>query len=299
MDLGALNHSERLYSQMAMVRLFEERMFELFAKGELFGTTHGYIGQEANAVGVLDHLADGDIVMSNHRCHGHYLVRTGDLQGLMAELMGREGGTCAGRGGSQHLCQGDLYTNGVLGSTVPIAAGMAFAERQKGNDAIAVLFMGDGACAQGTFYETMNMISLWNVPLLIVVENNRYAQTTPLSDNFAGSFIDRGKAFGIRSEEMETNDVEALHSRFGEIIQEVRTSSRPRLQVLHTYRLCGHSKGDDFRPGAELAEWRAKDPLVLQRPRLNASRAAEIDAHWTAAVTTAVSKASAMPYPSL
>jgi TPP-dependent pyruvate/acetoin dehydrogenase alpha subunit len=284
---------------MAMVRLFEDRLFELFAKGELFGTTHGYIGQEANAVGVLDHLADGDIVMSNHRCHGHYLVRTGDLQGLMAELMGREGGTCAGRGGSQHLCQDDLYTNGVLGSTVPIAAGMAFAERQKGNDAIAVLFMGDGACAQGTFYETMNMASLWNVPLLIVVENNRYAQTTPLSDNFAGSFTDRGKAFGIKSEEMETNDVEALHSRFGEIIQDVRTSSRPRLQVLHTYRLCGHSKGDDFRPRAELAEWWAKDPLALQRPRLNASRAAEIDAHWTVAVTTAVSKASAMPYPSL
>ena len=156
---------------MLLVRCFEEKVLELFTRGELFGTTHTYIGQEANAVAVLNHLEERDIVFSNHRCHGHYLVRTGDAEGLFGEMMGKAEGICGGRGGSQHLCRDNFFSNGILGSTAPIAAGMTLAEKLKGSDAIGALFLGDGALGEGIVYETLNLISLWKIPLLIVVEN--------------------------------------------------------------------------------------------------------------------------------
>ena len=130
---------ERFYYQMALVRAFELRMFELFSTGELSGTTHGYIGQEADAVGVLNHLEAEDIVVSNHRSHGHYIVRTGDVDGLMAEMMGKAGGVSGGRGGSQQLHRGSFYSNGVLGSMAPVAAGMALAENS-GGDPVQLVF---------------------------------------------------------------------------------------------------------------------------------------------------------------
>ena len=290
---------EHFYYQMVLVRRFEERVFELFAKSELFGTTHGYIGQEANAVAVLNHLRDDDIVVSNHRCHGHYLVRTGDVEGLMAELMGRVGGVCGGRGGSQHLCNGNFYTSGVQGSMVPIAAGMAYAEKQKGKGAIVVLFVGDGTFGQGTVYETFNMISLWQVPLLVVVENNRYAQTTPLALNFAGSFLARARAFDIPTGEIESNDVEELYPRFGQIIQKVRDQSCPHIEIIHTYRLCGHSKGDDYRPPEEIEAWRAKDPLKILGRRIDPERRLELEKKACDRINQAETAAREMSFPTL
>lgn len=290
---------EHFYYQMVSVRRFEERVFELFAKGELFGTTHCYIGQEANAVAVLNHLRDDDIIVSNHRCHGHYLVRTGDVQGLMAELMGRVGGVCGGRGGSQHLCKGNFYTSGVQGSTVPIAAGMAYAEKKKGTGAIVVLFIGDGTFGQGTVYETFNMISLWQAPLLVVVENNRYAQTTALGLNFAGSFLGRAKAFGLSASEIESNDVEELYHRFGQIIQMVRGESRPYVEVIHTYRLCPHSKSDDHRPQAEIEAWRAKDPLKILGHRILPERKLELEKRACDRINEAEAVVREMRFPTL
>lgn len=260
---------QQLYYQMALVRFFEQRILELFTKGNLSGTTHCYIGQEANAVGVINHLKSDDIIVSNHRCHGHYLVRTGDVDGLIAELMGKPNGICAGRGGSQHLCNGNFYTNGVLGSTVPIAAGMAFAEMRKDSGAITVLFMGDGAFGEGIVYETLNMISLWEIPILIVVENNFYAQSTPLALNCAGSLLGRIKAFGIQTDEIESNDAEELYNLFGKIIPKVRDTKQPYVQIINTYRLCPHSKGDDFRPADEIASWASKDPLKILGERIS------------------------------
>jgi len=295
----AVRLREELYYQMVLVRRFEERVFELFTKGELFGTTHGYIGQEANAIAVLNHLRDDDIVVSNHRCHGHYLVRTGDVEGLMAELMGRVGGVCGGRGGSQHLCNGNFYTSGVQGSTVPIAAGMAYAEKQKRTGAIVVLFVGDGTFGQGTVYETFNMISLWQVPLLVVVENNRYAQTTPLALNFAGSFLARAKAFDLPAGEIESNDVEELHHKFGQVIQMVRDQSRPHVEVIHTYRLCAHSKGDDHRQPAEIEVWRAKDPLKILGQRIAPERRLELEKRACDRIDQAEAVAKEMPFPTL
>ncbi len=294
-----MNRRERLYYQMLLIRLFEERVFDLFSKGELFGTTHGYIGQEANATAVLNHLSQRDIVVSNHRCHGHYLVRTGDAVGLLAELMGKEGGVCGGRGGSQHLCNTrfNFFTNGVLGSTLPVAAGMAYAERMKGEDAISVLFMGDGAFGEGVVYETFNMISLWQVPILIVVEDNLYAQTTPLHLNFAGSFIQRAKAFDLSCGEIESNDVEKLFTHFEPLVQMVREKGCPHVEITHTYRLCGHSKGDDFRDPTEIETWRAVDPLKIQGERISARRRSELERLVRGEIDEAERLARKMPFP--
>ncbi|RLC82171.1 MAG: thiamine pyrophosphate-dependent dehydrogenase E1 component subunit alpha [Chloroflexi bacterium] len=290
---------ERFYYQMTLIRRFEERVFELFADGELFGTTHTYIGQEANAVAVLNHLQDDDIVVSNHRCHGHYLARTGDVEGLLAELMGKTGGVCGGRGGSQHLCNGSFYTNGVQGSTVPIAAGMAYVEKMKGTDAITVLFVGDGTFGQGTVYETFNLASLWQVPLLIVVENNRYAQTTPLDLNFAGSFVARARAFDLSVAEIESNDVEKLYHRFGHVMKNIRTRKKPHVEIIHTYRLCPHSKGDDYRPSQELEEWQAKDPLKILGQRIASEDKQETERQVCARIEQAEDKVREMPFPTL
>lgn len=290
---------EHFYYQMKLVRCFEERVFKLFSEGKLFGTTHCYIGQEANAVAVLNHLRDGDIVVSNHRCHGHYLVRTGNVEGLMAELMGRTGGVCGGRGGSQHLCDGNFYTNGVQGSTVPIAAGMAYAEKKKRTGAIVILFVGDGTFGQGTVYETFNMISLWQVPLLVVVENNWYAQTTPLALNFAGSFLERAQAFDIAAGEIESNDIEELYDRFGCLIQGVRDQGRPHVEIINTYRLCPHSKGDDYRSADEIKTWRAKDQLEVLGQRIAQERRLEIDKAVCDKIDQAEEMARQMKFPTL
>ena len=182
---------------MYFIRRFEESLLDLFSAGKIDGTVHTYVGQEADAVGVVDHLErERDVIVSNHRCHGHYLAFTDDAAGLMLEIMGKKGGTCGGKGGSQHLCNGNFYSNGVLGSTLPVAAGMALAEKQRGTGAVTVAFLGDGTLGQGVVYETLNLASLWRLPILFVVENNFYAQSTPSHLNLAGAIAGRGA--GIR-----------------------------------------------------------------------------------------------------
>ena len=199
---------QQLYGRMVLIRRLEETLLELFSLGKLVGTTHTYIGQEANAVGVIDHLDPAhDVVFSNHRCHGHYLAFTDDVDGLLGEVMGRVTGTCGGKGGSQHLCNGNFYSNGVQGSIVPVATGMAVAEKERGTGAVTVVFLGDGTLGQGTVYECLNLASLWSLPILFVVENNHYAQTTPRQLAVAGSIPDRALPFGIASSHLDTTDV--------------------------------------------------------------------------------------------
>jgi len=251
-----------LYEKMFLIRSFETLLLELFSSGKLFGTTHTYVGQEANAVSVISNLEENDVVFSNHRCHGHFLAKENDPDSLLAEIMGRENGVCAGRGGSQHLCRNNFFSNGIQGGYLPNALGMAFSEKYNMTGNIVVAFIGDGTLGEGTVYETLNLASLWSVPLLIVVENNRYAQTTPIEHNLAGSIIDRAKAFDISAGEIESNDVSALYPRFSKIIEKVRTFMVPHVEIIHTYRLNAHSKGDDFRDREEIAYWRKKDPLL-------------------------------------
>ncbi len=286
---------ERLYHKMVLIRRFEQRLFELFALGELAGTTHACIGQEAIAAAVTDHLASEDIVVSNHRCHGHYLAKTGDATGLLAELMGKTGGICQGRGGSQHLCGDNFYTNGVQGNMVPVAAGMAYAEKRKKTGAIATLFIGDGTMGQGIVYETFNLISLWNIPLLIVIENNQYAQTTPLRLNFAGDFCRRAQAFALSAGEVESNDAELLHKRFAGLIHNVRAKGKPHVEVVHTYRYCPHSTGNDFRNPEEIDTWREKDPLMILGNRIDASTCRSIEEKAANEITNSEITAREMP----
>jgi len=268
---------ETWYRRMAAIRRFEERLLGLFETGQLHGTTHACIGQEANAVGVIEHLRPGDHIFSNHRCHGHYLAWTGDFRGLLREVTGAADGVCDGIGGSQHLCAPGFKSNGVLGGTVPAAAGIALAGKLDGLDAVSVVFMGDGALGEGVVYESLNLASLWSLPLFVVVENNRYAQSTPIGQNLAGDIAQRFAAFGFGVSELETFDVGEISATANQEIAEVRRHCRPRALVLHTYRLCHHSKNDDNRPLDEVERYRSVEPLVVQRPRLVTGRSTEID----------------------
>lgn len=255
--------SEDLYRGMLLIRRFEERLLELFSLGRLFGTTHTYVGQEPIAVGIIANLTRNDVVFSNHRCHGHYLAYWDDPVGLMAEIMGKSGGVCGGRGGSQHLHRGNFYSNGIQGGYMPIAVGAALAEKAKGSGAVVVPFIGDGTFGEGAVYEALNMASLWAAPLLVVVENNRYAQSTPIQLGVAGSIPDRARAFGLSVGESRGDDVEALARRFAALVAQLRETGRPHVEVVETYRLNAHSKGDDTRDPGEVAAARARDPVTL------------------------------------
>jgi TPP-dependent pyruvate/acetoin dehydrogenase alpha subunit len=283
---------------MVLIRRFEERVLELFAAGELFGTTHCYIGQEANAVGIINHLEKRDIIFSSHRCHGHFLARTGKADLLMAELMGRATGLVGGRGGSQHICYENFYSNGVQGGIVPTATGMALAEKMQRTGAIATVFMGDGTLGEGLVYEAFNLASLLKAPILFVIENNRWSQSTPFEKQLAGSMLDRGRAFGIESGEIESTDAEELYSHFAPIVRRVRQEQRPHLEVVHTYRLCHHSKSDDMRPPEEIEHYRQNEPLPKLRSRLSRDVAECLDDEAQAKVEQAVAWARLQPFPS-
>jgi TPP-dependent pyruvate/acetoin dehydrogenase alpha subunit len=258
-----MSNIKSFYEKMFLIRAFEERLLELFSQGKINGTTHTYSGQEAIGVSAIHNLIDSDIIFSNHRCHGHFLARFDDPKSLLAELMGKMGGVCDGRGGSQHLCHDTFYTNGIQGGFLPIAVGSAYAKKHCNKEGIVVAFIGDGTFGEGIVYESLNLASLWRVPLLIVVENNRYAQSTPISSNMAGNIYDRVAAFGIDVGQIESNDVTELDRVFSRAISKVRTEQQPFVQIVDTYRLGPHSKGDDFRPKEEIENWFDKDPLKI------------------------------------
>jgi TPP-dependent pyruvate/acetoin dehydrogenase alpha subunit len=262
---------------MVLIRRFEETLLELFSAGELHGTTHTCIGQEADAVGVISCLEpERDVVVSNHRCHGHYLAFTDDVDGLLREVMGRVGGVCGGKGGSQHLFAGNFYSNGVLGGTVPVAAGMALAERERGSGAVVTVFVGDGTLGQGVVYEALNIASLWALPLLVVVEHNGYAQSTPSRLQLAGDVEARAAAFGVQTARHDTTDVLEVRDAAREAVDHVRGTGRPFFLVLDTYRFSPHSKGDDHRDPEEIAERRHRDPLAVAAGLVDEGEHAEI-----------------------
>ncbi len=284
------------YERMFFIRRFEETLLDLFSQGKLVGTTHTYIGQEANAVGVIDHLEpERDIVFSNHRCHGHYLAFTGDAFGLLSEVLGKATGTCGGKGGSQHLHRGNFYSNGVLGSIVPVATGIALAEKRKGTGAVSTVFLGDGTLGEGVTYESLNMASLWSLPVLFVVEDNGYAQSTPVEFALAGSIRARGEAFGVATDELDTTDVEEIHDAAGRAVARIRETGEPFFLVLHTYRFSPHSKGDDNRDPAEIERRRERDPLVVAGAHLGDSERRAIEDACEERLAKTVADAEAAP----
>ena len=290
--------NETLYHGMLRIRRFEETVLEEFPRGRFYGTTHTYLGQEANAVGVLSHMEPDDIVVSNHRSHGHFLAYGGDMHSLFAELMGRATGVSGGRGGSQHLHWRNFYSNGILGGTLPLAAGMALAEKIKGSSAITFAFLGDGALGEGVVYETLNMASLWAVPVLFVVENNRMAQSTPIERHLAGDLSARFSAFGIPVTELDTADILTILTSAGQVITNLRSSQTPQTLILNTHRLGPHSKGDDPRPAEEIAQLRQEfDPISIHEQRIDIDIRSTIQAEVETEVSKAFQNALQDPHP--
>jgi 2-oxoisovalerate dehydrogenase E1 component len=254
--------AETLYRFGHLVRLVEQLLLELFSKGLLSGTTHTCLGQELCQMAVvraLDH-AD-DVVLSNHRNHGHFLTYSGDFVGLVAEIMGRRNGVCRGVGGSQHLASRHFHSNGVQAGMTAIGAGVALARKLVDSPAIVTCIVGDGTMGEGLLYESLNLASIWNEPMLFVVERNGIAQTTSTADTVGGSIEKRGEAFGLATWQLDDADPRFMDD-VDEIVKTVRSSRAPGFLVIDTRRLGPHSKGDDLRPGSELDAIRARDPLT-------------------------------------
>lgn len=289
-----------LYRAMLRIRRFEEIILEYYPRGIFHGTVHTYLGQEANAVGVLSHLQPRDVVFSNHRSHGHYLAYGGDMRALFAELMGRATGVCAGRGGSQHLHWGNFYSNGVQGGIIPVATGIALAEKIKQTGAIVIAFLGDGTLGEGVIYEAFNMASLWGIPILYILENNRIAQTTPVNLALAGSVQQRFTTFDIPTIEIDSCDVLEIRSVAARIINDVRESNQPRALILNTYRLGPHSKGDDTRPAKEIRKLRQDfDPILVHSARLTDETRKAIADQVESEIAQAYQLAAEDPFPEL
>jgi 2-oxoisovalerate dehydrogenase E1 component len=285
------------YETSILIREVEQSLLDLFSAGKLFGTIHTCIGQELVGVAVAQNLSSGDLLFSNHRCHGHFLARTGNVEGLIAEIMGKRTGVCGGRGGSQHLCDlsRGFFSNGIQGGIVPIAAGLAFAVELRGGHDIAVVFIGDGTLGEGTVYEALNIVSKWNLPLLVVLENNGYAQSTPQIQTLAGDISSRAAAFNLPFRHTSTWEPERLLEQAADCVAYVRDHRRPIFLQVDTVRLMAHSKGDDDRDPKEIESFWKKDPLRLFLAE-NSAVAAEFRDRAKIQVDNAVAGALDAPY---
>jgi len=253
---------------LLLIRHFEEALLELFARGALNGTTHTCLGQEYVPVALRTLLRDDDFVFSNHRGHGHYLARFDDPHGLLAEIMGREGAVCRGVGGSQHLFRDSYLSTGVQGESLPVAVGMALHLERRGRGQLAVAFIGDGTWGEGAVYEALNMARLWSVPLLVVVEHNGIAQTTPTGLQMAGTIAGRAAAFGIRHRRVTGCDIDAIRAELAEPIAGMRRAPQPLVVEFATHRIGPHSKGDDTRDEERVRAAREHDWYDAYRRRL-------------------------------
>jgi 2-oxoisovalerate dehydrogenase E1 component len=258
--MNKLNH--KVIKEAILIRRVEETFLQLFTEGKLNGTVHTCVGQELSAVAFAGQLKKSDFVFSNHRCHGHYISFTNDIHGLMAELLGKKSGTCGGIGSSQHLCYNNFYSNGIQGGIIPVSAGYALANKLNNTDSIGIVFIGDGTLGEGVLYETMNIISKWEIPLMIVCENNFYAQSTPQNINLAGDILKRAEAFGIKTYKSDTWDGENLMQNAKDSINYVRENCKPVFHLVETYRLNAHSKGDDDRDKNEVKSYLEKDIIT-------------------------------------
>ena len=261
LTLMSKKFTDKHYERALLIRQTEDTFLNLFNQGKMNGTVHTCSGQEFSALAFTETLKPDDFIFSNHRCHGHYLAKTGDVNGLIAELMGKESGTCGGVGSSQHLCYKNFYSNGIQGGILPVSAGMALSSKIDGNGSVGLVFIGDGTLGEGVVYETMNLASLLNIPLLIVCENNQYAQSTKIENNLAGSILARPQAFGIKTYHSNTWDPEELFLNAAESIEYVRAECKPAFHLVDTYRLNHHSKSDDNRDQSEVDGFISKDPL--------------------------------------
>ncbi len=258
-----------MYRKMVEIRQFEEQAGTLYQSGQLPGFLHLYIGEEATAVGVCSHLDDDDYITSTHRGHGHLIAKGGKRDRMMAELFARTTGYCKGKGGSMHIADketGILGANGVVGAGIPLAAGAALSAKYRGTQQIAVSFFGDGATNQGVFHETLNLASVWELPVVFVCENNRFGMGTPQHEH--QRVIDiavRAPAYDIPGLTVDGNDVLKVYAAAEEAVKRARAGGGPTLLNCDTYRFRGHHIGDpgtSYRNREEVQEQeRQRDPI--------------------------------------
>ena len=271
------------YRQMRTIRVFEERVHVEFATGDIPGFVHLYAGEEASAVGVCLHLDGRDMIASTHRGHGHCIAKGCDVSAMMAEIYGKADGLCGGKGGSMHIAdldKGMMGANGIVGGGGPLVCGAALSAKTLKTGGIGVVFYGDGASNQGTILESYNLAKIWQLPVLFVVEDNGYAESTAAAYAVAGEQTQRAAGFDIPAQEVDGHDVFAVHEAAREAVERARDGGGPSLLHVHLNRFFGHFEGDamSYRGAGEVAELRAtRDPLVLFRERVMAAGLLEAD----------------------
>ena len=300
----------QMYRTMLTIRRFEERVAKEFHEGAFPGVVHSYIGQEAIAVGVCSNLRKEDRIVSNHRGHGHCIAKGADMRRMMAEIYGRKTGYCKGKGGSMHIADfsiGILGANGIVAAGLPIAVGAALAAKLEGKNRIAAVFFGDGACQEGEFHESMNLASIWKLPIIFVCENNLYGVNTPMQYAIAGGdILKRALAYNMPGIAVDGNDIIAVHEIAREMVVRTRAGEGPRFLECKTYRWRGHFEIDmipDLRPVEEIESWKKKCPVAsLERKLLEAGILTgqdieEMDSQIMAQIEDAVTYALESPLP--
>lgn len=259
-----------MYLKMVQTRKFEETAARLFVEGKVHGTAHFCIGMEASAIGVTAALDNDDLILQTHRGHGQSIGKNMDINRMMAEFLGKETGYCKGKGGCMHIAdfsKGSLGANGVVGGGIPISTGAALSLQYRDKDSIVVGFFGDGATNNGAFHESLNLASVWKLPLVFVCENNLYGMSTHVEKSMnIEDIADRAKAYGIKGLSLDGNDVVTIYEETIKAKKYVKKNG-PMLMVLNTYRWMGHSKSDAqvYRTKEEVAEWKKKCPILRFR----------------------------------
>jgi TPP-dependent pyruvate/acetoin dehydrogenase alpha subunit len=297
-----------LYRTMWEIRAFEETAAQLLAAGELQGNLHLSIGQEGVAAGVCSALRPTDQIATTHRGHGHCVAKGGDLERMFAELYGHVDGYCRGRAGSMHIADpgsGILGATAIVGGSFGMAVGAAFSSQVLGDGRVAVAFFGEGAAAEGSLHEALNLTQLWRLPVLFVCENNQYAELTHVSEHISGAIPDLAAAHGMAAAALDGNDVLAVRAAAGAAVERARAGEGPTLLECETYRWSGHYVGDPerYRSKEEVESWKARDPIPRLREQLLRDGAAEpelesLEGEVRAAVEAAAERAAAgVPTP--
>lgn len=301
-----------LLHQMWVIRFFDEKVDEFFAKGLIHGTTHLCVGQEATAAGAIAVLQPADKITSTHRGHGHCIAKGADVNKMMAELFGRETGYCKGKGGSMHIAdveKGNLGANGIVGGGIPIAVGAALTSQMKKLGYVTISFFGDGASNEGSFHESLNMASIWKLPVIFFCENNQYGMSGPVTEMVnIENIADRSKAYGIPGEVVDGNDLLAVMNAVAEAAERARRGEGPTLIEAKTYRYKGHSKSDakKYRTREEELDWRKNrdcikrlQDVLIEKGLLTQEQAKEIEQQAKKEIEDAVMFAEKSPMPAL
>jgi len=310
LEQGAPPDADALLASMLRIRLFEDEIMGLFTRQLVRGSTHLCQGQEAVTVGVASSLTDGDTVVCTYRGHGAVLAMGAELDASFAEIMGRSGGLCKGRGGSMHLtdvARGVLGSNAIVGGHLPIAVGAALSAQHLSTGAVSVAFFGDGATNIGSFHESLNMAGIWKLPVLFVLENNQYGEYSPIASTTPiARLVDRAASYGMPGVQVDGNDVVAVREAAREAVARARDGEGPTLLEALTYRQGGHSRSDPgaYRPPGELDSWLARDPILALERAMRAggggdaeTRISQVREAVAADVAEALERALSWPEP--